>query len=59
MYSDLALKAGQVESKAEWKRLVEQNAITLEDDTVINDYKEVAKNGIIKIGKRRFLKIML
>ena len=59
LYSDLALKAGQVESKAEWKRLVEQNAVTLEDDTVIDDYKEVAKNGIIKIGKRRFLKIML
>ena len=59
LYSDLALRAGQVESKAEWKRLVEQNAVVLEDDTIISNYKEIAKNGIIKIGKRRFLRIRL
>ena len=59
MYSDLALKAGVIESKAEWKRLVEQGGVSTDDETVILDYKELAKNTILKIGKRRFLKIRL
>ncbi len=59
MYSVLALKAGAVESKAEWKRLVCQNAVTLEDGSEIKDIKEVAKNGVIKIGKKRFLRIRI
>lgn len=57
LYSDLVLKSKLVESKAEWKRLVEQKAITKEDDEIIEDYKAIATNTIIKIGKRRFLRI--
>ncbi|MDQ5957663.1 MAG: tyrosyl-tRNA synthetase, partial [Patescibacteria group bacterium] len=49
LYSDVVVKSKIVESKAEWKRLVEQNAILKEDDTVITDYKAKAENGIIKI----------
>lgn len=59
LFSDLALKAGAVESKTEWKRLVEDGAVSFEDGTQIKDYKEVAKSCILKIGKRRFLRIRL
>lgn len=58
-YGDLAVESKAVESKAEWKRLVEQNAVAKEDDTLITDYREIAQSGIIKIGKRRFLKIKI
>jgi tyrosyl-tRNA synthetase len=53
---DLILKAGLVTSKAEWKRLVEQNGVSL-DDEIVTDYKMLAKNGIYKIGKKKFVKV--
>lgn len=56
LLGDLAVKSGVVESKSDWKRLVESGAVTL-DDILIEDYKALAKNGIYKIGKRRFLKV--
>ncbi len=59
LFSDLALKAGAVESKTEWKRLVEDGAVSFEDGTQIKDYKEIAKSCILKIGKRRFLRVRL
>jgi len=59
LFSDLVLKSGIVESKAEWKRLVESNAVSFEDNTPITNYKELAKNATLKIGKRRFLKIKI
>ena len=59
LFSDLALKAGAVESKTEWKRLVEDGAVSFEDGTALTDYKEIAKSCILKIGKRRFLRIRL
>lgn len=59
MFSDLALKSGLVESKTDWKRLVEDGAISFEDGTLITDYKEIAKSCILKIGKRRFLRVRL
>lgn len=57
MFSDAALKAGVIDSKSEWKRLVEEGAVTFEDGTTLEDYKEKAKTATIKIGKKRFLKI--
>lgn len=54
--SDLILKAGLVSSKAEWKRLVEQNGVSV-DDEIITDYKMLAKNGVYKIGKKKFIRV--
>lgn len=54
---DLAVKSGIVESKAEWKRLVEGGAVLFEDDTVLSDFRMKAKNVVLKIGKKRFLRI--
>jgi tyrosyl-tRNA synthetase len=54
--ADLILKAGLVASKAEWKRLVEQSGVSV-DDVIITDYKMLAKNGIYKIGKKKFIRV--
>lgn len=48
-----------VSSKTEWRRLVENNAVTDEAGTVIKDAKEKARNVTLKIGKKRFVKIVV
>ncbi len=54
--SDLVLKSGLITSKAEWKRLVEQKGVTV-DDEVVTDYKALAINGVYKIGKKKFIRV--
>ncbi len=48
-------------SKGEWRRLVEQNAIhNLENDTTITDVTmKLSENLTLKIGKKRFIKIII
>jgi tyrosyl-tRNA synthetase len=50
-----------VSSMNEWRRLVEQNAIhDLENDTRITDVNfKVEKNLTLKIGKKKFIKIII
>lgn len=57
MMSDIVIKSGLLDSKSEWKRLVEGSGVHYEDGTIIEDYKEPAKNCILKIGKKKFLRI--
>lgn len=52
------VEAKIVESKSEWKRLVESGAITKEDGTDITDYKQKAIEGVIRVGKKRFVKLV-
>lgn len=56
--ADALVKAGMIESKSEWRRLIKENAVKLADDTRIDDpsYKP-ADGTILKVGKRRFVKI--
>ncbi|MFA6554643.1 MAG: tyrosine--tRNA ligase [Candidatus Paceibacterota bacterium] len=57
---EILIKAGIVPSKAEWRRLIEGGAIRLEDDTKITDpnFAPIATT-ILKIGKRRFVKVLV
>jgi tyrosyl-tRNA synthetase len=55
---DVLIENGLIPSKSEARRLVEQNGITLNDETVSSTDQEVAE-GIVKVGKRKFLKITL
>ena len=59
--SDISLKAGLVKSKSEFRRLIEEGAVS--DATTgekINDPNATAKEPItLKIGKKRFLKVIL
>lgn len=54
--ADLVLKSGLITSKAEWKRLVEQGGVSV-DDEIITDYKALAINGVYKIGKKKFIRV--
>lgn len=55
---DLLIKAEVVESKSEFRRLVEQGGVhNLTNSTEVNDPNTKAIPGSYKIGKRRFIKI--
>ena len=58
---DIAAEAKMVESKAEFRRLVDEGAIKImreNDEEKIEDQKfPVTETIIVKIGKRKFLKI--
>ena len=61
LLSELAVKAGLVKSKGEFRRLVLEGAVSqMETNIKISDVNEkVTTTGVFKIGKRRFLKIIL
>ena len=55
--ADILLETSIVESKNEFRRLLKQNAISC-DGNKIDDENWAVKPGIIKVGKRRFLRIV-
>jgi len=55
---DVLIENGLIPSKSEARRLVEQKGITLNDETV-SSTDQVAEEGIVKVGKRKFLKIAI
>ncbi len=58
--ADVLLKAGLVESKGEWRRLVLQGGVSdAETDEKINDPDEKVSDIVLKIGKRRFCKMVI
>jgi len=54
---DVLVKSGSVASKKEVRRLFQQGGVSLEGKKVI-DEKCPASPGIVKVGKRRFLRIV-
>ncbi|MEI7513295.1 MAG: tyrosine--tRNA ligase [bacterium] len=58
--ADVLLKAGTVESKGEWRRLVLQGGVSnAETDEKIESPDELVKNITLKVGKKRFVKLVL
>ena len=56
--ADVLLKAGTVESKGEWRRLVLQGGVSnAETDEKITSPDEVVRNITLKVGKKRFVRI--
>lgn len=55
---NVLLQSGISPSRSEAKRLIEQNAVEL-DGNLISDISTQLEPGILKVGKRRFLKIVL
>ncbi len=53
---DVLIENGLIPSKSEARRLVEQKGITL-NDMVVTALDQPAEEGIVKVGKRKFLKI--
>ena len=55
---DVALESGLVESKGEFRRLIESGAVThMNTGEKVTDTQVQAQTGVYKIGKRRFVKI--
>ncbi|MDQ5971369.1 MAG: tyrosyl-tRNA synthetase [Patescibacteria group bacterium] len=57
---DIFVKENIVSSKGDYRRLVEEGAITnLSTDTKVEDTKGIANEGVYRIGKKRFCKIVI
>ncbi len=58
--ADALVRAGIVSSKAEWRRLIDGGGVKNEDDAKITDANfKPTKTMILKVGKRRFVKIVV
>lgn len=58
-FVELLLKNKIVSSKTEFRRLIDEGAITkLETNEKIKDYNQIAEEGTYRIGKKRFCKII-
>lgn len=55
---DFLIEAKFAQSKSEAKRLIEQGGVFINDVKII-DQNLIIKSGIIKVGKKRFVKIVL
>lgn len=59
LLADVLVKSGVVPSKAEWRRLIDGGGIKTEDDEKITDpHFKPTKTIILKVGKRRFVKVV-
>ncbi len=56
---DLLIENNIVSSKTEWRRLVVDNAVSDAEGNLISDVKEKARNVVLRIGKKRFVKIVV
>ncbi len=56
---DVLLAEGIVSSKTDWRRLVDDGAVADTDGVAVTDVKEAARNAVFKIGKKRFVKIIV
>jgi len=56
---DILVQSGTCESGGEVRRLIKQNAISIDGEKVQDILAEVSKEVTIKVGKRRFLKVTL
>jgi tyrosyl-tRNA synthetase len=55
---DIAVEAGLVKSKNEVRRLIQQNAVEFNSQKVTDINHKISTAGILKVGPRRFLKIV-
>lgn len=55
---DILLKTGLAASKNEARRLIRQQAVTLDNMKIEKEEVSIKQPGILKVGKRRFLKIV-
>ena len=57
---DLIFESGILKSKGEARRMIKQGAVKLDGESITDIYSKVIPEGeqILKIGKRRFLKIL-
>lgn len=57
--ADVLIEGGVVTSKTDWRRLVEDGAVADTEGNSLMDPKVKASNQTLKIGKKRFIKIVI
>ncbi len=58
-YLDLLVSEKLVTSKSEGRRLIEQGGLKLDDVKIDDQNATVATSGVLKVGKRKFVKIIV
>lgn len=56
---DVLVENGIVSSKTDWRRLIEDGAVADPEGKTVSDPKAKASNMVLKIGKKRFVKILV
>jgi len=56
---DVLISNDIVSSKTDWRRLVEDGAVSDTEGVTVTDPKEKVRNATFKIGKKRFVKIIV
>lgn len=56
---EILLEQGLVESKSDFRRLINEGAITYNGVVLEDPFYKITKGGVVKVGKKRFLKISL
>jgi tyrosyl-tRNA synthetase len=54
---DIMLETGMVSSKSEGRRMLEQNAVRLDGETLNDPAAYFSHPGILQVGKRRFVRV--
>ncbi len=54
---DVLQASGMVSSRSEGRRLVDQNGVKLEGEVLTDPNSEFPGEGVLQVGKRRFLRI--
>ncbi|MFH1441016.1 MAG: tyrosine--tRNA ligase [Candidatus Omnitrophota bacterium] len=55
---ELMIQSGLVKSKNEARRLIQQDAVVLDDKILKDEEIVIEKEAVLKVGKRRFLKLV-
>ncbi len=58
-FVDVLISNDIVSSKTDWRRLVEDGAVSDTEGVAVTDPKEKVRNATFKIGKKRFVKIIV
>jgi tyrosyl-tRNA synthetase len=54
---DVLISAMMVQSKSEGRRLIEQNGVRLNGETLTDPNQPLSQPGVLQVGKRRYLKV--
>ena len=55
---DVLQESGLSESRSQARRLIEQNAVRLDDQILEDPHAELPGKGVLQVGKRRFVRIV-
>jgi tyrosyl-tRNA synthetase len=55
---DVLQDSGLTESRSEARRLIEQSAVRLDEQKLVDPHADFPGKGVLQVGKRRFIKII-